>query len=154
KHAVSSTSISSINTQSLDNTRIGIDAERRVPHAERPILQCEFPEPRRHIDVASLRAITSLQNLILAFVPTATDIPIATAPAAVPSTLPPIATAPAGKHGAIDGAAFGELKHAVSSASVSRVNAQNLKNTRIRINPERRVAHTECSVLACEFLQS
>src|SRR5262249_47561573 len=63
-----SVSGSRVDPQGLDNTGIRIDAKRRVPHTERSVLASQIFEPRRDVHVVSGRAVTSLQNLVLALI--------------------------------------------------------------------------------------
>src|SRR5205814_803676 len=79
---------------------------------------------------------TITATVIVIFTITATVTATAFIPIPMPFGVSPFTAAPAGKLGAIDGAAFGILEHASFAAGTPGVNAQRLEHSVIGIDAE------------------
>jgi len=74
-------------------------------------------------------------------------------PPAMPRLVAPLTGAPATKLAAVNDAVFPIFKQTLLASRVTRVNAQCLYMSRVRIYAKGAVAHPDRTVLTCEFLQ-
>jgi len=108
----------------------------------------QFFETLSDIHVTPGRSVAGLQDQILPFVASAV------APATIPSTLTPLAAAPATELGAVDNAAFAVFKHAVLTVGSASVNPQRLYATLIGIDSKGGIPHAKSYVTSRQFLEA
>jgi hypothetical protein len=68
EHSLSATTIAGKDSQHLDNTLIGIDAECGITHAKRSVSRRELSEPVCNVHVSTRGAVESPHNLVLSLV--------------------------------------------------------------------------------------